>query len=90
MILLATENQFVQTDLAISTWRLRMRAKSLLFCFGIALTAATQVSASTTYTYDTLGRLSCVLYDNGMKITYTYDPAGNRTQVVTQGGTACP
>jgi uncharacterized protein RhaS with RHS repeats len=49
-----------------------------LSCVGIG-----QSSAATTYTYDTLGRLSTICYDNGMKITYSYDPAGNRTQVVT-------
>jgi len=41
-------------------------------------------AAATTYTYDDLGRLKTVTYDNGKQIVYTYDPAGNRTQVVTQ------
>lgn len=42
------------------------------------------------YTYDPLGRLATVCYaSNGEKITYTYDAAGNRSQVVTQGST-CP
>lgn len=67
-----------------------MRLKRILLCIGLSVFAVTQVSAATVYAYDDLGRLSCVLYDNGMKITYSYDPAGNRTQVVTQGGTACP
>lgn len=40
------------------------------------------------YSYDTLGRLSTVCYaSNGEKITYNYDPAGNRTQAVTQVST---
>jgi YD repeat-containing protein len=39
--------------------------------------------ATTTYTYDDLGRVATVTYQNGMVITYNYDPAGNRTQVVT-------
>jgi len=39
--------------------------------------------AATTYTYDTLGRVSTATYPNGVVITYSYDPAGNRTQVVT-------
>ena len=34
------------------------------------------------YTYDALGRLITLTYDNGTKITYAYDAAGNRT---TQG-----
>jgi len=41
-------------------------------------------NAATVYTYDTLGRLKQAAYDNGKEIDYTYDPAGNRTQVVTQ------
>lgn len=40
--------------------------------------------AGIVYTYDGLGRLKNVQYDNGYQITYTYDPAGNRTQVVSQ------
>lgn len=47
-------------------------------------------SASTTYTYDSLGRISTATYDNGKQIVYTYDPAGNRSQVVTQAGTNQP
>ena len=44
----------------------------------------TTAAAATTYTYDTLGRLATVTYDNGNEIIYTYDAAGNRTQVVIQ------
>ncbi len=38
------------------------------------------------YTYDALGRLATVVYDNGTTtttITYSYDAAGNRTSVAT-------
>lgn len=34
------------------------------------------------YAYDALGRLTSATYPNGVTITYTYDAAGNRTQVV--------
>jgi YD repeat-containing protein len=34
------------------------------------------------YTYDELGRLKTVTYNNGATITYSYDPAGNRTSLV--------
>lgn len=34
------------------------------------------------YTYDALGRLTSASFPNGVTITYTYDPAGNRTQVI--------
>ncbi len=45
---------------------------------------ASPALAATTYTYDALGRLTSVTYDNGKTIAYTYDAAGNRTQT-TQG-----
>jgi YD repeat-containing protein len=43
-----------------------------------------------TYTYDALGRISTATYPNGATITYSYDPAGNRTQVVQVAGTPAP
>jgi hypothetical protein len=46
--------------------------------------ATPSAMAGVTYTYDTLGRLSVAAYDNHREIDYHYDPAGNRTQVVTQ------
>ena len=48
-----------------------------------ALLFVSPASAATIYTYDTLGRVATDTYDNGKTITYTYDAAGNRTQVVT-------
>lgn len=40
--------------------------------------------ADTQYTYDALGRLVRVRYDNGKEIVYTYDAAGNRLQRVVR------
>jgi YD repeat-containing protein len=37
------------------------------------------------YEYDALGRLSTATYGNGEKISYVYDAAGNRTQLVQAG-----
>jgi YD repeat-containing protein len=37
----------------------------------------------TQYKYDNLHRLTRVIYNNGMQITYTYDEVGNRTQRVS-------
>jgi YD repeat-containing protein len=38
------------------------------------------------YTYDFLGRLKQVTYENGHSITYTYDTAGNIVSVIQKGG----
>ena len=38
-------------------------------------------AASTTYTYDPLGRVISATYPNGSAVAYAYDGAGNRTQV---------
>jgi YD repeat-containing protein len=47
-------------------------------------------SGSATYVYDSRGRLGTVTYGNGTTIMYTYDNAGNRTNVtVTCGGGGC-
>jgi YD repeat-containing protein len=43
-------------------------------------------SAATTYTYDALGRVTQVAYDNGLIVTYAYDAAGNRTSVTVISG----
>ena len=58
-----------------------MKRIALLAITGVLFAGA--AFAATTYTYDTLGRVATVTYDNGKIITYSYDPAGNRTQVVT-------
>ena len=59
----------------------------------IFFTVAASPSAwadSATYTYDALGRLIQVSYDNGTVVIYSYDAAGNCTgQVVTCGGAGC-
>lgn len=58
----------------------------LLVTLGGVAGMATAVSATTiTYTYDDLGRLRTVCYNSVKQITYSYDPAGNRTSVVTLG-----
>lgn len=47
----------------------------------IALCSSTALAGTTTYTYDTQGRVIQVAYSNGTVVTYAYDKAGNRTQV---------
>ena len=49
--------------------------------------ATAAYAGTTTYKYDTLGRLIEVDYPDGSIITYTYDKAGNRTATVRQAGT---
>jgi hypothetical protein len=60
-----------------------MRATLAIAAAVFALLAAPSATAGVTYTYDMLGRLSVATYDNNKEIDYHYDPAGNRTQVVT-------
>lgn len=57
-----------------------------------ALTAALCVTAGSaiagaTYSYDALGRIISVRYDDGKQIVYKYDAAGNRTQHVVSATT---
>jgi YD repeat-containing protein len=67
------------------------RASALAF---VLLTAAAPFMAhagSVSYTYDTLGRLAKVIYDDGKAATtiaFSYDAAGNRTSVATTSATA--
>jgi YD repeat-containing protein len=49
-------------------------------------TCETAVSSTTSYQYDALGRLS-VVTEGAATVNYSYDPAGNRTQKQTSGGT---
>ncbi len=42
-----------------------------------------QSAKANKYEYDALNRLTRVVYDSGVQITYTYDRVGNRTQKVS-------
>jgi YD repeat-containing protein len=55
---------------------MRQDTAALLLLSGAALVPAARADA--TYVYDALGRLSVVTYDDGKRVTYVYDPAGNR------------
>jgi YD repeat-containing protein len=61
-----------------------------LFIIATLSTPAHAASATVTYAYDTLGRVTTATYSNGTVIAYTYDAAGNRTaQTVTCPVTGC-
>lgn len=45
----------------------------------LAILVPSQISASTSYTYDQLDRLATAVYDNGLCVAYFYDANGNRT-----------
>ena len=61
--------------------------KIVFMVFCISGIGASVVAGTTTYQYDALGRLSFVA-EGAATVHYAYDPAGNRTQKQTLGGTA--
>ena len=52
----------------------------------IGLSGAAAAATSQSFSYDALGRVIAVTSGNGVKITYAYDAAGNRTSKVAAGG----
>ena len=54
---------------------------TIMFIFQVM--CFTALSWGAQYKYDNLHRLTRVIYDNGMQITYTYDEVGNRTQRIS-------
>ncbi len=51
----------------------------VLLVSSIAYFYPNAAEASTSYLYDPTGRLTTVIYDNGVCVTYSYDADGNRT-----------
>ncbi|MDR6856289.1 hypothetical protein [Variovorax guangxiensis] len=52
----------------------------------LLLGAGAAHAGSVSYGYDALGRFASAVYSNGSStatVTYSFDPAGNRTSVVT-------
>lgn len=71
----------------LRAWKRKRIGQRVVCGIFVLFVAATQVHAgSVSYTYDSLGRMATVTYNNGTTtttITYSYDAAGNRTSVVT-------
>lgn len=65
-----------------------MTGRGLLSAVAALLLALACSAATQTYEYDSLGRLKRMTDSGGQQITYTLDPAGNRTQVATAANTA--
>ncbi len=69
-----------------------MNIKTIILAFTLFLGAAAVPALAgntVTYTYDALGRLTKITFDNGTTQTYTYDAAGNRISdvgVCSSGG----
>ena len=63
--------------------RLRLFAATLIWA---VLLCCVSTASAESYLYDALGRLTTVSFDNGLVVTYSYDAAGNRTQISATGG----
>lgn len=59
---------------------------TLFLVLGVAAGQSAVGADQFAYTYDALGRLQTVKYQNGTSVSYTYDPAGNRIQVTNTPG----
>ena len=57
-----------------------LRKKTILTVFVILAFAS--MCLATGYEYDSLNRLSRVVYDDGTQILYSYDASGNRSQEI--------
>lgn len=62
--------------------RLGIKSVAAVLCSGM-LALSSAAAADVLYTYDTNGRVTTALYDNGVCVVYTYDANGNRLSQTT-------
>ena len=62
----------------------------LMLCTCVAIAAMSAPARADTYAYDQFGRIICVAFMAGGRVTYTYDDAGNRSQKVDSTSGSCP
>lgn len=62
-----------------------LRGFAALAALAATLGLPGSVAAGTQFQYDALGRLTRVTYETGVVVQYSYDAAGNRSQVVASG-----
>ena len=63
-----------------------MKKQNAGFVGLVFLLSSLRVAFAVDYSYDALNRLTKVTYDNGAFIAYSYDAAGNRLTLASQGG----
>ena len=74
----------------MSARRLAAFALRLVAAFALSAWTSRPAPAAETYAYDTIGRMTDVVYANGSSIHYTYDANGNLLSIVTSGTTGVP
>jgi len=68
---------------------MRLRTSKMIPCICFIIGSAmfgTAYAGTTTYKYDVQGRIIEIDYPNGAIVKYTYDNAGNRSQIAKQAG----
>lgn len=84
-----TGTSYGDTSVAATTsYSYRIRATDAAGNLGpyssvVTRATVTEVAGPVTFTYDDLGRLTTVAFNNGSKTTYSLDAAGNRKSVTT-------